>query len=110
MQIVRFYDKIPDMECLQGDTLPAFIISAEADELTNCRMQIILADWSSPETATLTKECTATEDGFAVILTSEDIKNLKGLFYMHFRFIGADGLSRRKLSGSLNILPAPEGE
>ncbi len=108
--MIKFYDKIPDMECLQGDTLPSFIISAEADELTDCRMQCIIAAWDEPEKAVFTKECTATDDGFAVILNSEDIENLKGLFHMHFRFIGANGLSYRKLSGTLHILPAPKGE
>jgi len=107
--MIKFYDKIPDMECLEGDTLSSFIISAEADELTNCRMQCIIAAWDEPETAVLTKECTATDDGFAVILTSEDTQGLAGLFHMHFRFIGANNLSYRKLSGVLNVIPVPQG-
>ncbi len=110
MKTVRFYNEISDMECLQGDTLPAFVISASADELTDCRMQMLLSYWDKPEEAVLCKECIADENGFSVLLTSDETQNLQGMFRIHFRFIGADGLSRRKLSGILNILPAPQGE
>ena len=32
--MIVFYDKMPDMECLAGDTLPTFTISVDADSLS----------------------------------------------------------------------------
>ncbi len=107
--MVRFYDKMPDMECLAGDTLPSFIIEVDADNLNGCRMQLLIASYDEPEQVILSKDGSQTDNGFIFTLTSEDTKNLSGLFRMHFRFVGSDGLSRRKLSGVLRVIPVPLG-
>lgn len=106
-----FYDKIPDMECLSGDTLPDFTISVESEEsLTGCRMQLILADSHTPDRCVLCKECTPTEDGFSVQLDSSDTKGLtEGTYNIHFRLITPDGKSYRKLSGSIYVHTAAQG-
>ncbi len=89
------------MECLSGDTL---------DSLENCRMQAIIARTSDPTNAVICKECEQAEEGFSVTLTSEDTGKLsEGMYKIHFRLIGADGLSRRKLSGNLYVVQTAEG-
>ena len=107
-----FYDKIPDMECLSGDTLPDFTISVESeDSLAGCRMQLILADSHTPDRCVLCKECTPTEDGFSVQLDSTDTKSLPEKTYnIHFRLLTPDGRSFRKLSGSLYVHTAAQGD
>ena len=107
--MLRFYDKMPDMECISGYTLPAFTVEVEADSLENCRMQLIASSFTDPSSAVFTKECTAVKNGFAVTLTSSDTALSEGTYLLHFRFIGADGLSRRKLAGKLYIVSAAKG-
>lgn len=106
-----FFDKLPDMECLSGDTLPDFIISVESeDSLEGCRMQLILADSHTPNICAVCKECALTDDGFRVRLDSSDTKKLAEETYnIHFRLITPDGRSYRKLSGSLYVHTAAQG-
>jgi hypothetical protein len=109
---MKFYKKLPDMECIVGDTLPEFNIFVDGEtSLSGCTMQLILADSKAPETAVICKECTAISGGFKVILTSEDTSNLTGgtVYFMHFRLI-KNGQSYRKLFGCLTAKTVPEGE
>jgi hypothetical protein len=103
------------MTCIAGDTLPTFIVSVEADSLEDCRMQLILAKSSDPTMAAICKECELEdvdgEECFTVTLTSEDTSTLtEGIYRMHFRFIGADGLDRRKLYGDIYVTSAARGD
>lgn len=107
---MKFYDKLPDMECLSGDTLPVFHVKVEDTDLTGCTMQFILADSGSPGTAVLSKACTSETDGFAVQLTSEDTSSLtEGTYFMHFCLTDANGYNFRKLAGLLYVHSVPEG-
>ena len=109
--MITFYDKLPDMECLAGDTLPTFTVEVEADSLSDCTMQIIVAKSSDITSAVICKECEPVSGGFAVTLTSEDTQELsEGAYMIHFRLIGADGFSRRKLAGDLYIVGAAKGD
>lgn len=40
--MIKFYDKLPDMECLSGDTLGTFRINPLSGNFSGCRMQIIV--------------------------------------------------------------------
>lgn len=106
-----FYDKLPDMECLSGDTLPDFTISVESeDSLEGCRMQLILAKANTPDVCAVCKECDPVEGGFTVQLDSSDTSKLSEDTYdMHFRLISPDGKSYRKLFGSLYVHTAAQG-
>lgn len=113
--MIDFYDKLPDMRCIAGDTLPTFVVSVDADSLTGCRMQLIAAKSSDPTMAVLCKECELTaidsEECFAVTLTSEDTGSLsEGIYLLHFRMIGANGLDYRKLYGQLYVSSAAKGD
>lgn len=107
--MIVFYDKMPDMECLAGDTLPTFTISVDADSLSGSSMQLIIADENNPTEAVVCKECTAVDGGFCVTLDSSDTDLPDKVYDIHFRFIGADGYSRRKLSGKIYIRAAAHG-
>lgn len=108
---MKLYDKLPDMECLAGDTLPTFVVSVESGEIIGCRMQVILARTTDLSSEVLCKECTPESGGFSVTLTSEDTEPLaEGMYHIHFRLIGADGMSRRKLSGLFYVHSAAKGE
>lgn len=106
-----FYDKLPDMECLSGDTLPDFTISVESeDSLEGCRMQLILAKFNAPEICVVCKECKPIKSGFTVRLDSSDTSKLtEGTYDMHFRLTTPDGRSYRKLAGSLYVHTAAQG-
>lgn len=107
---MKFYSKIQDMECLSGDTLPAFHVQVEADGLTGCTMQIVLAESHPPGTVVLTKDCTAEAGGFAVQLTSEDTSSLtEGTYIIHFKLV-KDGLSYKKLVGRLYVHSVAGGD
>jgi|GEM_PF-686363 hypothetical protein rflaF_05894 len=105
-----FYDKLPDMECLSGDTLPDFTISVDTDnDLSGCRMQLILARSNAPETCVVCKECDPVKGGFTVRLESSDTVKLgEDTYDMHFRLIAPDGKSYRKLAGSLYVHTAAQ--
>lgn len=108
---MKFYNKLPDMECIAGDTLPTFTISVSSeDELTGCSMQVILARCTSPDISAICKDCTLVDESFRVQLTSDDTGTLsEGAYDIHFRFIGANGLSYRKLIGKLYVHSAAHG-
>ncbi len=110
MQIVKFYDNIPTMECLQGDTLDEFEISVDDwDSLDGCTMQVILEDQKLLGTAKKIKDCVLSDGCFKVQLTSADTSGLNGVYNMHFRMKDADGLSHRKLYGILIVRRTVQG-
>lgn len=106
-----FYDKLPDMECLSGDTLPDFTISVDSDnDLSGCRMQLILARYNAPETCVVCKECKPINGGFTVCLESSDTVKLgEDTYDMHFCLITPDGKLYRRLAGSLYVHTAAQG-
>lgn len=107
---MKFYNKLPDMECLSGDTLPAFHVKVGGADLSGCTMQLILAHRHSPNTAALVKDCTAEAGGFAVQLTSEDTEKLtEDTYLLHFRLTAPNGIDLRKLAGELYVHSVPRG-
>lgn len=111
MQPFKFYDTMPTMECLQGDTLDTFRIYVnDFGDLEGCTMQLILEDKQLIGTAKKIKTCTAIDGGFEVRLTSTDTSSLHGTYNLHFRMKDASGLSHRKLAGVLIVRPAVQGE
>lgn len=100
---MKFYGVIPDMEFLSGDTLPAFHVQVEGTTQSGSTMECIISKAEAPNTAVITKECTAEDGGFAVQLTSEDTTLLtEGLYLIHFRLISG-GFSFRKLLGKMYV-------
>lgn len=100
---MKFYDKLPDMEFLSGDTLPAFHVEVEGTIQSGSTMECIVSKSTTPTTSVITKECTAESGGFVVQLTSEDTTSLtEGSYLIHFRLISGD-LSFRKLAGTMYI-------
>ncbi|MDE5564040.1 MAG: hypothetical protein K2I93_02700 [Oscillospiraceae bacterium] len=106
MNVLRFYDELPDMECLSGDTLPAFTIGVDADT-TGCSMQLILAERDGDQV--VYKDCTQVDGGFSVQLTSAETAGLSGVYELHFSMTDGNGLVYRKLTGVLTVHPAPKG-
>ena len=108
---MKYYDELPEMECLAGDTLPLFHISPKTGSFDGCRMELVIAGEKTPTTPLICKECKADSTGFNVRLTSEDTSLLaEGCYDLHFRLIGREGLSYRKLAGKLVVHKAAEGE
>ena len=109
--MMRFYDKLPDMECLSGDTLRTFIISPKSGSFSGCSMQLIVARQNSKLSAIICKKCTPESGVFKVQLTSEDTSKLtEGTHIIHFRLVDSSGLSHRKLVGQLYVHQAAKGE
>lgn len=105
-----FFDRLPDMECLSGDTLGTFCISPKEGSFSGCRMQVIVASCRSPKVISICKECTLSQGIFRVMLTSEDTKPLgEGMYTLHFRLIDSAGLSYRKLAGKLYVHQVADG-
>ena len=111
MQPVRFYDKLPTMECLQGDTLDVFQIYVnEFGSLEGCSMKILLEDQKLLGTAKLTKDCILSDtDCFEVQLTSSDTAKLYGIYNLHFCLTDVKGLKYRKLAGMLIVKRTVQG-
>ncbi len=105
-----FYDKMPDMECLVGDTMPKFSIEIEGN-LSGCSMKVIIAKANEPTKAVISKECESVSDGFEVTLTHEDTSKLIGetAYRIHFEFTDAEGGKYKKLYGNLLMRSVPRG-
>lgn len=105
-----FFDRLPDMECLRGDTLGNFVISADTGSFNGCRMQVIIAKKDAPAAALICRECELLDGKFRVLITSDDtIKLTEGMYMIHFRLIDGNGLSYRKLAGNLYVHQTAQG-
>lgn len=108
--IKSFFDRLPDMECLRGDTLGNFVISADTGSFDGCRMQVIVARKDAPEVALICKECELSGGEFHVLISSSDTAELReGTHAVHFRLIDENGLSYRKLAGNLYVYRTASG-
>lgn len=108
---INFFDRLPDMECLQGDTLPALNVTVNTeDSLSGCTMQVVLSrHYGDTSAAVLVKDCTLSESTFSVFLDSDDTSALaEDLYDIHFCLTGA-GLHYRKLAGELYVRAAAQG-
>ena len=110
MNQVKFYQKLPEMVCLQGDTLQIFDIPVIGlDSLSGCSMLCIIEDSSVDGAVVLSKSCTKEDNSFRIQLTSEETAALSGTYKIHFRMTDADGLQYRKLAGMLTVRPVAQG-
>jgi hypothetical protein len=109
--MTNLYDTIPELKCIQGDTLPAFNVTVTgASSLSGCTMLLIMSRHSPPNTAVLTKSCPLSDDTFSVVLDSTDTASLvEDLYDIHFRLVDPQGLSHRKLCGQLYVSAVPQG-
>lgn len=109
--MMRFYDKLPDMECLTGDSSPVFNIEVETEyDLSECSMYMVLARATDPTSAVVTKQCqfstdeTYSEGVFQVQLSSSDTASLsEGLYSLYFSLHTPDSLKHKKLYGNIYI-------
>lgn len=100
---MKFYNEIPDMEFLSGDTLPAFHVQVEGSDAAGSTMECIVSRSSALNVAVITKTCTPESGGFMVQLTSDDTAALiEGSYQIHFRLMN-NGLSLRKLKGNIYV-------
>jgi hypothetical protein len=105
--MLSFYDKIPDMECLQGDTLPSFEITLSEDAPENGSLVLLISKKEDPSRVLVQKTGAATEEGFIVSVTDADTVQLEeGTYLMNFVLI-AGGRKYKKLSGFLRVNAAP---
>lgn len=105
---MKFYNEMPDMECLQGDTLDVMeIIVSNLSDYTSPAMHVQI-ETAAGSTVAVRKSCTATNTGFAVTLTSEDTENLCGMYYIDF-ILTSGGLYYKKLRGMLIVHPHTVG-
>lgn len=113
MKPKRLFAVMQEMECLAGDTLEAFTVKVEDDgeavDISGCTMHLIAAKYEKPAETILEKECSLTEDGFTVALTSEDTAGWMGDYGLHFVLYDGAGLAYRKLAGILHVYPVPKG-
>lgn len=106
--MVKFYDELPAMACLAGDTLPVFTIAVDSD-VTGCTMVMQLEEQRIPGSICMTKPCALSDGVFTVQLTSTDTANLQGAYNLHFVMTDTGGLVYRKLTGVLTVNPVPKG-
>lgn len=95
------------MECLQGDTLPAFRVAVSGmEDVSDCSMLLILEQNSK---IILQKSCALdSEQQFCVQLTSDETAGLTGDYLLHF-CLHSGGLIYRKIAGTLTINKITQG-
>lgn len=115
MDTIKFYEELKEMTCLQGDTLSEFYVTVENMEGA---MELILEDMKHPGSIVFTLPCSvksASDDSegntfvtYAARLTTEQTKNLSGLYRWHFVLTDENGLQYKKLTGILKVIPVPQ--
>ena len=114
MNTIKFYNELPSMEDLQGDTLPDFLIDTELEDLTGFSMELILEDTKTAGSITFRKNCakivSEETELFTVQLTSEETENFCGSYRLYFWLYAGDGLKYKKLAGTLTFIPTPQEE
>lgn len=109
MSQLKFYNEIPEMECLAGDTLDTMKIEVDdLASLTNPTMKVQISKRGVENSILVNKACTAVSDGFEVTIDSDDTANLTGAYWMDF-IITADELHYKKLRGLLVVHPQFKG-
>ena len=108
MKQVKFYQTLPEMECLRGDTLRAFKIRTSQEDPTGSTMKMIIEMQGSPGAVVKEKECQLDGTVFRVQITSEDTSELEGIYRIHFCLTDTNGLKYRKLAGTLNVKPTSQ--
>lgn len=109
--MMRYYDKLPDMECLAGDASPVFNVEVETEyDLSECTMYVVLAKATDPTVSLISKECQystseAYPDGlFQAQLTSSETAALsEGMYCIYFSLHTPDDLKQKKLYGNIYI-------
>lgn len=109
--MIRYYDKIPDMECLTGDASPVFNIEVETEyDLSSCTLFLVLAKATDPTLALITKECEFYDNVFRAQLTSTDTASLsEGIYHIFFSLHTPDDLKHKKLYGSIYVRSSASG-
>lgn len=104
MQPLHFYNELPDMVCLSGDTLPVFTINVDIESLSGYRMHVII-ETEFGNDVVLNKQCTELEDGtgFEVQITSADTAELSGIYKIYFQLTDTNELKYKKLYGTLLV-------
>ncbi|MBE6851760.1 MAG: hypothetical protein E7504_08595 [Ruminococcus sp.] len=109
----KFYNELPPMICLAGDTIGPFLIALHDNgqhvSTEGCTMRVIIAASDNPTVPVLNKECTAVEGGFEVTITSAETVDWNGDYDLHFALYDASGLIHRKLYGTLHVKPVAKG-
>lgn len=104
MRPIFFYNVIPEMHLLSGDTLPAFtvhIIDAEITE--NMTMKMILSQQHLPGLTVLEKEMTRVGDGFTAVLETSDTQALHGAYWLDLVLSDGQKCQYKKLRGALIV-------
>lgn len=103
--MMRFYEKLPDMECLTGDSSPVFNITVETSyDLEQCSMYMVLAKDTDLTSAIITKECDFYNNTFSAQLSSSDTASLsEGSYSLYFSLHTPDDLMHKKLYGRIYI-------
>lgn len=109
----KFYNELPPMTCLAGDTIGPFRITLQDGGTSvnplECSMRLIVAQSESPTVAVKVKECSNVGGVFEVTLTSDDTQTLNGVYELHFALHDASKLIHRKLYGTLHVKPVAKG-
>lgn len=113
--MISFFEELEDMECLQGDTLPAFYVQTDIPyaDRANYYMVLILESDNLGDAGTrkVQKDCSVSlwMDGseektrFSAQLTSDDTRSLSGSYVMHFRMTDENNLEYAKIAGQLYV-------
>lgn len=115
MDKITFYNKIPEMECLSGDTLDTMEITVEGIEnLTSPSMRAQISKRNAENSIVVNKACTLMKDdednptGFSVTIDSDDTAQLRGAYWLDF-ILSDNGLHYKKMRGCLVVYPQFRG-
>lgn len=115
MDVIKFYRELVPMEGFQGDTLPAFFIDPELNDLTDYSMELILEDTKMAGSIFFRKACakivSEETEIFTVQLTSQETEGFTGKYHLHFwLYDDENNLKYKKLAGTLTFVPSPREE
>lgn len=115
---MKLYHELKNYEFLSGTTLDTINIEltqTDADgketpyDTSGKTMRVIVAKVGSTSSTALDKECTKTDKGFSVEITSAETAEWNGRYTCHFALYDSGGLVKRVAYGYFDVLPVPFG-
>lgn len=111
MNKITFYNRIPDMECLAGDTLDTMEIEVTGlENLTSPSMKVVVSKKGKENNIVVQKSCSLNGEGtgFTVTIDSDDTERLNGVYWVDF-ILTANSVHYKKLRGILVVYPQYKG-
>lgn len=103
-----FYNRLPVMHMLSGDTSKTFTIEVEGEITEDAAMQLMIASQTFPDKVLHTIDCERSGNLFAVRIPNRISASMHGTYYLDFR-LTTGSMVYKRIRGLLEVAASPTG-